>query len=67
MAGASSSLRYKELRRLWIEVDGAAWFSQRIEPPPVDWNAEDQLKNAGFEFRLHGTQTPIAGHREECL
>jgi hypothetical protein len=50
LAGASDSGRHRELRRLWIEQDGAAWFSHPFDPAPLGWNAEAQLKNAGFEF-----------------
>ena len=50
MAGAPDSTRYRELRRLWIEQDGATWFSHPFDPPPAGWNAEAQLKDAGFDF-----------------
>ncbi len=35
-----------ELRREWIQ-GGAQWWSQN-QPPPDGWNADTQLKAAGF-------------------
>jgi hypothetical protein len=36
-----------ELRREWIE-GGRQWWSQN-QPPPTGWDADEQLKAAGFK------------------
>jgi hypothetical protein len=43
-----------ELRRRWV-AEGAAWWSQN-ETAPKGWNAEAQLKTAGFGSDAGGTR-----------
>jgi len=39
---------YSELRRQWINVAHAQWWS-RYTPQPAGWSAVTQLRNIGYE------------------
>jgi transcription elongation factor Elf1 len=41
-----SVVTHVQLRKLWVDT-GSNWFSEYTRPPD-DWNAQTQLKNAGF-------------------
>jgi len=50
---------HADLRHKWM-LEGAPWFS-RTTTPPLDWNAWQQLAQAGYlYFEVHPERQPTA-------